>query len=175
MLNVFHRDGDTIRHFWSSELFYAPSDPGQDPRHVGTLEPLWNLFDLTPEGRPADWDEQLRYGDRRAATSGGDGERRWPSAGLHQRRAVDRRAGHAAVTIGPNPLPERSGVVGAGGAKIFTTSVASGFARLDRRRRGALAGTEGSAGVLVAEKVSLRICVAPARRISSRQRHERGP
>jgi predicted dithiol-disulfide oxidoreductase (DUF899 family) len=61
MLNVFHRDGDTIRHFWSSELFYAPEDPGQDQRHVGTLEPLWNLFDLTPEGRPTDWYEQLSY------------------------------------------------------------------------------------------------------------------
>jgi predicted dithiol-disulfide oxidoreductase (DUF899 family) len=60
MLTVFHRGGDTIRHFWSSELFYAPSDPGQEPRHVGTLEPLWNVFDLTPEGRP-DWDEQLQY------------------------------------------------------------------------------------------------------------------
>ena len=60
MLNVFHREGDTIRHFWGSELFYAPTDPGQAPRHVGTLEPLWNLFDLTPEGRP-DWDEQLTY------------------------------------------------------------------------------------------------------------------
>ena len=61
MLNVFHRDGDTIRHCWGSELFYAPTDPGQEPRHVGTLEPLWNLFDLTPEGRPADWYEQLDY------------------------------------------------------------------------------------------------------------------
>jgi predicted dithiol-disulfide oxidoreductase (DUF899 family) len=61
MLNVFHRDGDTIRHFWGSELLYAPSDPGQDPRHVGTIEPVWNLFDLTREGRPADWDEQLSY------------------------------------------------------------------------------------------------------------------
>jgi predicted dithiol-disulfide oxidoreductase (DUF899 family) len=61
MLNVFHRDGERIRHFWGSELFYAPTDPGQDPRHVGTLEPLWNLFDLTPEGRPSDWDEQLSY------------------------------------------------------------------------------------------------------------------
>jgi predicted dithiol-disulfide oxidoreductase (DUF899 family) len=60
MLNVFHRDGETIRHFWGSELFYAPTDAGQDPRHVGTLEPVWNLFDLTPEGRP-DWDEQLSY------------------------------------------------------------------------------------------------------------------
>lgn len=60
MLNVFHRDGGQIRHFWGSELFYAPMDPGQDPRHVGTLEPVWNLFDLTPEGRP-DFDEQLSY------------------------------------------------------------------------------------------------------------------
>ena len=60
MLNVFHRDGGGIRHFWGSELFNAPWDPGQDPRHVGTLEPVWNLFDLTPEGRP-DWDEQLSY------------------------------------------------------------------------------------------------------------------
>ena len=61
MLNVFHRDADAIRHFWGSELFYAPTDPGQDPRHVGTLEPVWNLFDLTPEGRPGDWDERLAY------------------------------------------------------------------------------------------------------------------
>jgi predicted dithiol-disulfide oxidoreductase (DUF899 family) len=60
MLNVFHRDGDTIRHFSGSELLYAPMEPGQDPRHVGTIEPLWNLFDLTREGRP-DWDEQLSY------------------------------------------------------------------------------------------------------------------
>jgi predicted dithiol-disulfide oxidoreductase (DUF899 family) len=61
MLNVFHRDGETIRHFWGSELFYAPTEPGQEPRHVGTIEPLWNLFDLTPEGRGTDWDEQLSY------------------------------------------------------------------------------------------------------------------
>jgi len=61
VLNVFHRDGGTIRHFWGSELFYAPSEPGQDPRHVGTLEPLWNLFDVTREGRPSGWDEQIAY------------------------------------------------------------------------------------------------------------------
>ncbi len=61
MLNVFHRDGDVIRHYWGSELFYAPADHGQEPRHVGTIEPLWNLFDLTREGRPADWHEQFSY------------------------------------------------------------------------------------------------------------------
>jgi predicted dithiol-disulfide oxidoreductase (DUF899 family) len=60
ILNVFHRDGETIRHFWASELMFAPPDPGQHPRHVGTLEPVWNLFDLTREGRP-EWDEQLFY------------------------------------------------------------------------------------------------------------------
>ena len=61
MLNVFHRDRDTVRHFWGSELFYAPTDGDQDPRHLGTLEPLWNLFDLTPDGRPRGWYEQLSY------------------------------------------------------------------------------------------------------------------
>lgn len=61
LLNVFHREGGTIRHFWASELFYASTDPGQDPRHVGTIEPLWNLLDFTPAGRPPDWDEQLSY------------------------------------------------------------------------------------------------------------------
>ena len=62
MLNVFHREGDVIRHFWGTEMLYEPPEPGQDPRHVGTIEPLWNIFDLTPEGRGADWDEQLVYG-----------------------------------------------------------------------------------------------------------------
>jgi predicted dithiol-disulfide oxidoreductase (DUF899 family) len=61
MLNVFHRDDDVIRHFWGSELLFAPSEPGQDPRHVGTLEPLWNLYDLTRDGRHATWEEQLTY------------------------------------------------------------------------------------------------------------------
>jgi predicted dithiol-disulfide oxidoreductase (DUF899 family) len=61
MLNVFHRHAREIRHFWGSELFYAPTDAGQDPRHVGTLEPVWNLLDFTPDGRPAVWDEQLSY------------------------------------------------------------------------------------------------------------------
>jgi predicted dithiol-disulfide oxidoreductase (DUF899 family) len=62
MLTVFHRRGNEIRHFWSSELLYAPTEPGQEPRHVGTIEPLWNLFDFTVEGRPRDWVEQLQYG-----------------------------------------------------------------------------------------------------------------
>jgi predicted dithiol-disulfide oxidoreductase (DUF899 family) len=64
MLNVFDRDGGRIGHFRGSELFRAKADPGQDPRHPGALEPVWNLFDLTPQGRPQDRDEQLSYGNR---------------------------------------------------------------------------------------------------------------
>jgi predicted dithiol-disulfide oxidoreductase (DUF899 family) len=61
MLNVFERRQGEIRHFWGSELMWAPPEPGQEYRHVGTLEPLWNLFDLTRAGRGDDWDEQLTY------------------------------------------------------------------------------------------------------------------
>ncbi|HEV2897662.1 MAG TPA: DUF899 family protein [Pseudaminobacter sp.] len=61
MVTVFHRDSSEIRHFWSSEMLYAPADPGQDPRHAGTIEPSWNIFDLTREGRPSDRQEQLEY------------------------------------------------------------------------------------------------------------------
>ena len=60
-LNMFHRDGSTIRHFWGSELFDEPTEPGQDPRQVGTIESSWNLLDLTREGRPSNWDEQFVY------------------------------------------------------------------------------------------------------------------
>jgi predicted dithiol-disulfide oxidoreductase (DUF899 family) len=61
MLNVFRRDGDAIRHFWASELMFAPTEPGQDPRHSDTIDPLWGLFDFMPEGRGTDWDPQLSY------------------------------------------------------------------------------------------------------------------
>jgi predicted dithiol-disulfide oxidoreductase (DUF899 family) len=62
MLDVFQREGARVRHFWGSELLFAPADPGQDPRHVGTLEPMWNRFDFTREGRGADCEEQIREG-----------------------------------------------------------------------------------------------------------------
>jgi predicted dithiol-disulfide oxidoreductase (DUF899 family) len=61
IMNVFHRDGAVIRHAWGSEMLYAPVDPGQDPRHNDVLDPLWNLLDLTVEGRGTDWHEQVNY------------------------------------------------------------------------------------------------------------------
>ena len=61
-LNVFTRKGGRITHTWCSELMFAPSEPGQDPRHVDVMWPLWNLLDVTPEGRGADWRPKLAYG-----------------------------------------------------------------------------------------------------------------
>lgn len=60
-LNVFTRREGRIHHTWRSELMFVPSEPGQDPRHVDVLWPLWNLFDCTPEGRGADWRPRLVY------------------------------------------------------------------------------------------------------------------
>jgi predicted dithiol-disulfide oxidoreductase (DUF899 family) len=61
MLNVFQRQERRIRHFWGAELLFAPTEPGQEMRHVGTLEPLRNMLDFMPEGRGTDWEEQLQY------------------------------------------------------------------------------------------------------------------
>ena len=60
-LNVFVRRDDRIHHFYQSELLFAPADRGQDRRHVDMIWPLWNLFDVTPEGRGTDWYPRLRY------------------------------------------------------------------------------------------------------------------
>ena len=61
ILNVFRRDGETIRHFWGSELLYVPPEPGQQYRHNDALDPLWNMLDDTPEGR-GDFEPKLSYG-----------------------------------------------------------------------------------------------------------------
>ena len=61
MLNVFVKRDGVIRHFWASELFFAPADPGQNPRHVDLVWPLWNVLDVAPEGRGKDWYPKLSY------------------------------------------------------------------------------------------------------------------
>lgn len=61
IMTVFRRDLDgTMRLHWASELVHEDTEPGQDMRHLGTVEPLWTLFDLTPKGRP-NLDEQIAY------------------------------------------------------------------------------------------------------------------
>ena len=56
MMHVWRKDDTGIRHFWGSELFMH-SDPEwhSQPRHMDMLWPLWNVLDLTPEGRGTDW------------------------------------------------------------------------------------------------------------------------
>ena len=64
VLNVFTRGPDgEIRHAYASELAFAPAEPGQDPRHVDAIWPLWGALDLSPEGRGADFRPKLSYAD----------------------------------------------------------------------------------------------------------------
>ncbi len=60
-LNVFVRRNGRIHHFYNTELLYAPREAGQDGRHVDMIWPLWNVFDLTPDGRGTDWNPRLAY------------------------------------------------------------------------------------------------------------------
>jgi predicted dithiol-disulfide oxidoreductase (DUF899 family) len=61
VLNVFRKTGEGIFHFYSTELLFAPSEKGQNGRHVDSIWPLWNLFDLIPEGRGTDWYPKHEY------------------------------------------------------------------------------------------------------------------
>jgi predicted dithiol-disulfide oxidoreductase (DUF899 family) len=61
MATVFVRRDGKIHHFWSSEIYFAPTDPGQDPRHVDFMWPLWQVLDRTPEGRGSGWGPRLEY------------------------------------------------------------------------------------------------------------------
>lgn len=59
MMNVFVKRDGKVRHFYGSELLYAPEDKGQNARHNDLMWPLWNVLDLTPEGRGSDWYPKL--------------------------------------------------------------------------------------------------------------------
>ena len=61
MLNVFSRSDGSTRHFYATELVFAGSEPGQNARHIDLLWPVWNVFDLTREGRGTDWYPRLSY------------------------------------------------------------------------------------------------------------------
>jgi predicted dithiol-disulfide oxidoreductase (DUF899 family) len=58
---VFTRSGGAIHHVWSSELFGAPTDPVEHPRHVDFMWPIWAVLDRTPAGRGTDWQPRLTY------------------------------------------------------------------------------------------------------------------
>ena len=58
--NVFVRDGDNIWHFWCSELSYEPMMEGAHMRHLDLIWPMWNMLDMTPQGR-GDFFPSLKY------------------------------------------------------------------------------------------------------------------
>jgi predicted dithiol-disulfide oxidoreductase (DUF899 family) len=60
MYNVFRKDGDAVRHFWGSEILYAPEEPGQHHRAGDLVDPVWGLLDMSPEGR-GDFFPELNY------------------------------------------------------------------------------------------------------------------
>jgi predicted dithiol-disulfide oxidoreductase (DUF899 family) len=60
-LVVYRRDDGQVRLFWAGEMSGTMTDPGQDPRGAPDLAPLWNVLDLTPEGRDPDWYPKLSY------------------------------------------------------------------------------------------------------------------
>ncbi len=60
-LNVFRKTDDGIYHSYNTEMLFARTEEDQEPRHVDLIWPLWNLFDLTPEGRGTDWHPRFDY------------------------------------------------------------------------------------------------------------------
>ena len=61
MLNVFHRDGAIVRHFWGSELFYAPTGPGKNHATSAPSRRCGTCSTSLPDGRGTDSFEQLSY------------------------------------------------------------------------------------------------------------------
>jgi len=61
IFNVFKKKDGKITHFWGSEMAFAPSPPGQHHRAGDLADPLWNLLDMTPEGR-GDFFPKVNYG-----------------------------------------------------------------------------------------------------------------
>jgi predicted dithiol-disulfide oxidoreductase (DUF899 family) len=61
ILNVFRKTPDDIFHFYATELLFTPSEKEQEPRHVDFIWPVWNLFDVVPEGRGTNWNPKRKY------------------------------------------------------------------------------------------------------------------
>jgi predicted dithiol-disulfide oxidoreductase (DUF899 family) len=59
--NVFQRKDGAIRHFWGSEMSFAPAEPGQHHRSGDATNALWGLLDMTPEGRGGSWFPKVWY------------------------------------------------------------------------------------------------------------------
>ncbi|MEA3010143.1 MAG: hypothetical protein QOJ91_1835 [Sphingomonadales bacterium] len=60
-LDVWTKKDGIVRHFWGASESGGTADPGQDPHLAPDPTPLWNILDLTPEGRGTDWYPSLEY------------------------------------------------------------------------------------------------------------------
>jgi len=60
-INVFRKNENGIYHFYNSELLYTEPNEDQHPRHADLLWPIWNIFDMTPDGRGNDWFPKYSY------------------------------------------------------------------------------------------------------------------
>lgn len=52
-LDVWKKDDGKVYHFWAGEPGET-ADPRKDPHGAPDFQPLWNILDLTPEGRDTD-------------------------------------------------------------------------------------------------------------------------
>ena len=43
------------------EVLFSAAEPGQNHRHVDMIWPMWNLLDMTPDGRGETTHPKLRY------------------------------------------------------------------------------------------------------------------
>jgi len=60
VINVFRKTDGGIFRSWASEMVFAPWPEDMHPRHADSIWPLWNVFDLTPDGR-GDWFPRTTY------------------------------------------------------------------------------------------------------------------
>jgi predicted dithiol-disulfide oxidoreductase (DUF899 family) len=61
LLHIFVSKGSKVHHFYTTEMQFIQSDPGQNQRHLDMMWPLWNVLDLVPAGRGANWFPSLSY------------------------------------------------------------------------------------------------------------------
>ena len=61
VMNVFRKSDSGIYHTYSTELLFTAPDENQHPRHADLFWPIWNLFDLTSDGRGEDWFPKYLY------------------------------------------------------------------------------------------------------------------
>jgi predicted dithiol-disulfide oxidoreductase (DUF899 family) len=61
IVSVWKREGDKVRLFWAAEGGPETADPGFDPHLAPDPTPLWNILDMTPQGRGTNWYPKLDY------------------------------------------------------------------------------------------------------------------